>query len=315
MADELIVHGGGQVIELAIAAWLDAKGKRSGSPHTVRAYGDTLRKFRAYLFAHSEDLDGDTRAVALLAQAWMREQNLQGATLNTRLAILSSFYTFANKQGLLPIDNPISRVERAKQQRYRGARPLDFDEVRQRLAGIDRNTPIGARDHALLLVGLQTGRRVSELANLRLGDVEIHGARVILHWRRTKGGKSMNDTLPSSVGRVLLEWLDFFYGSRLRKLPPDTPVWVSLSSNGTWGRPLDVQSIADICQRHLGTSKVHSLRHTFARAMEDSGAKVSDIQARLGHESLDTTGRYLAALNRAENPQADKIAALFGAED
>ena len=41
---------------------------------------------------------------------------------------------------------------------------------------------------------------------------------------------------------------------------------------------------------------MHALRHTFAKAMEDSGAKVSKIQARLGHSILATMGRYLAAL-------------------
>jgi integrase len=46
------------------------------------------------------------------------------------------------------------------------------------------------------------------------------------------------------------------------------------------------------------------------RALEDAGAKVSEIQARLGHESLATTGRYLAALRADENPHADALAAL-----
>jgi len=46
--------------------------------------------------------------------------------------------------------------------------------------------------------------------------------------------------------------------------------------------------------------------------MERSGAPVSEIQARLGHESLATTGRYLAALKRAENPYADELSRLFG---
>jgi len=49
----------------------------------------------------------------------------------------------------------------------------------------------------------------------------------------------------------------------------------------------------------MATSRVHTLYHTFARAMQDAGANVGEIQARLGHASLATTGRYLAALGRA----------------
>ncbi len=77
---------------------------------------------------------------------------------------------------------------------------------------------------------------------------------------------------------------------------------------------MTTQAIADVCQKRLGISKVHSLRHTFAKAMEDSGAKVSEIQARLGHSSLATTGRYLAALSQADNAHAEALVGLFGIE-
>ena len=50
-------------------------------------------------------------------------------------------------------------------------------------------------------------------------------------------------------------------------------------------------------------------------ARQLAGAKVSDIQARLGHESLQTTGRYLAALGSAENAHAEALAELFGIEE
>jgi integrase len=48
--------------------------------------------------------------------------------------------------------------------------------------------------------------------------------------------------------------------------------------------------------------------------MEDAGAKVSEIQARLGHTSLATTGRYLAALRQADNAHGEVVAGLFGIE-
>jgi len=78
---------------------------------------------------------------------------------------------------------------------------------------------------------------------------------------------------------------------------------------------LTIRSVSDICERRLGVSKVHKMRHTWARRMEEEGAKVSDIQARLGHESLATTGRYLAVLGQAENKHADAISKAFGLVD
>lgn len=96
--------------------------------------------------------------------------------------------------------------------------------------------------------------------------------------------------------------------------PHDAPIWVALDQAHP-GHALTTQAIANIVEAHLGTSKAHTTRHTFAHSMEAVGAKVSDIQARLGHSSLHTTGMYLAALKSAYNPQAEALADLFGAEE
>jgi integrase len=170
------------------------------------------------------------------------------------------------------------------------------------------------RDYVLLAVALQTGRRLSELAALRWRAVHPDGDRVTLTWERAKGGKVLRDTLPAPVGRALMHYLAALYGAELGRLPNDAPIWVSCSPHGR-AQALGVRSIARICERWLGTSKVHALRHTFARTMEDQGAKVSEIQARLGHSSLATTGRYLAALNQAENKHADALAGVFGFDE
>ncbi len=231
---------------------------------------------------------------------------------NQRLAIHSSFYSFAMKRGLLN-GNPIARVERRSVEAYAGARAIDYPELRRRMAAIDRSDMVGARDYALLAVALQTGRRLSELAGLHWAGVQVReGNTVTLHWKRTKGGKVTSDDLPAGVGRALLDYLHRLYGAQIGSLEPDAPIWVSFSRNGSKGEALSIRSIANICERWLGVSTVHSLRHTFARGMEDAGAKVSDIQARLGHSSLATTGRYLQALRRSQNAQSDALAELFG---
>jgi integrase len=297
-------------LDLAIAAWLAAKFRRSGSEHTRRAYSDTLASFRVAIVANGFDLDGNPQAVALAAQGWAGLGDPAPATFNRRLAVLSSFYAFAIKRGVF-FHNPIDLVDRAYVELYGQARALDPAELRERLAAIDRSDLAGARDFALLALYLQTGRRLAEILSLRWGDLEVRGGRVTIHVRRAKGGKQMSDLLPVGVGQALLAWLRLFYGADLEGLAEDTPLWVNLARNGR-GQPLTSRGVAGICLARLGTSKIHSLRHTFAHAMEAAGAKVSDIQARLGHASLATTGRYLAALKRAENAQADVIAELFG---
>lgn len=92
----------------------------------------------------------------------------------------------------------------------------------------------------------------------------------------------------------------------------ERPIWVSLARNGTAGHPLTARAIAQLCEKRLEVSKVHTLRHTCARALEDAGAKVSEIQAQLGHADLGTTGCYLARLRQGENRHLGRLSALYG---
>lgn len=206
--------------------------------------------------------------------------------------------------------NPLARVERRAVDEYAGAHALDLVDVRQRLAAIDRTELQGLRDYALLAIYLQTGRRLIEVASLEWRDVALSGAVATVTFRRCKGGKVMRDTLPPGVSRSLLEWLHAAYGN-LAQLAASDPLWLNLAANGG-RRALGTDGIRDVCVTRFGVSKVHALRHTFARSMEDTGAPVSEIQARLGHSSLATTGTYLARLKQAQNTHAEDLAALFG---
>ena len=301
-------------LELVIAAWLDAKRSHSASAETANAYTATLAKFRAALALVGLDLAGDERAVALVAQAFAAQGQIAPATHNRRLAILSSFYRFAIRRGLLSPPNPIDTVERRPVQPYAHAHALDYDALRRRLAAIDRTSVAGARDYVLLSVALITGRRLSELAALRIGDVQLgDDAQVTLHWRRCKGGRVLDDALPTGVGQALLAYLRQAHDTDLATLTADAAVWLSCSPRNR-GQPIGIQSIADICQRRLGISRVHRLRHTFAHAMDDAGASLTQIQRRLGHTSPATTGLYMVELRRAENTYAEEIARMLGVE-
>lgn len=306
-----LVSRGGSALDLAIAAWLDSKAGRSGSKHTARIYETTLADFRTRLQAGGLDLDADPRAVALAAQGWAGLNSPAPSTFNRRLAVLSSFYSFARKRGMLDRENPIGLVERRPVQSYAGIEALTPADVKKRLASIDRSELEGQRDYCALAVALATGRRLAEIAGLRWAHLHVEGERIRLHFPRAKGGKVMADTLPAGVSRALSNYLQALYGTQLGGLRSDAPIWVALSRNRP-GRPaLSTRSLETICHDRLGIH-FHGLRHTFARTMEDAGAKVSDIQGRLGHASLATTGRYLAALRSAENPHAEQVAELLG---
>lgn len=310
-------------IDVAMYTWLDAKFHRSSSEKTKKAYTDTMNQFRGLLSGQGLDLGGNPAAVALIAQAFAghseRGKQVAPSTYKQRLSVLSSFYVWAKKQGpaspLYLEHNPIDTLERPRVQDYASAQPLDDDDVTEFLAMIDQTELAGKRDYALLSVLLQTGRRAQEVASLTWGNISIHRGRATLTFSHAKGNEIMIDELPAGVTDALLRWLRAYHGPAvLETLAPDAPIWVSLAWDGSRGQQLRYLSINRICKKHLKTSKVHATRHTFAHTMEAIGAPVSEIQARLGHKSLATTGKYLASLKRKENHHGDQLAARFGIE-
>lgn len=315
MSNQLIIRDGdGEKLELAINAWLHAKHGRSGSENTLENYRADLQSFRYYLNDSGLDLTSDTRFVALKLQAWasrpVERDEVSAATFNRRLAVVSSFYRYVQKMGLLDLRNPAERVERRKTTKYRGASPLANSFVKRKLAEIDLKTPVGKRDYALLLIGLTTGRRISELANIRLDDVTSEDDnRYTVHFRRTKGGKTMTDTLGILVSRALSDWIAWLRDN-IEFRYDDPPLFISFS-NHNYAQGIGRQTVARICEQRLGVTKGHTLRHTFAVTMLANNAKVTDIKAKLGHESLATTDAYLHALTDKTNPHADEIANSF----
>lgn len=317
----------GKSLAEAIAGWLDEKASHTGSARTLAAYSETLTRFRTRLQAAGYDLDESDEDVLVDAAKALASDRMPYAgkgekrrkiasspvtpgTYNQRLAIISSFYEYGRRNrisGLVRL-NPLERIKRQKDEEYAKATPLDPREVVKRLAQIDRDTLQGIRDFALISIGLSTGRRMTELATMTWSGVQIAGGVVTLTFK-TKGAKIIRDELSKPVGEALMTWVYRWYGGV--NIPPESPIWISLEANSR-GKRLSRQAIAYICEKRLGTSKVHALRHTFAHGMDAVGASVSEIQARLGHSNLATTGRYLAKLRSAKNAHADELAALFG---
>lgn len=317
----------GATIEAIIGAWLHSKDQRSHSAKTEKAYRTIITEFRAMLQNQGYDLlweDADfVTIIADTAQIYAAHRSPQSrrkgevspSTQNQRLAILSSFYLFAIKRGHLTTANPIGLVDRPHVEAYAQAQSIEQEDIQARLKTIDASTLQGARDLAILAVLLSTGRRVSEIAGLQRQHMQISGKVVKLSFLHMKGGKSGRNTLSPVVSRLLVQWLLNFYGQRFLGLPPETPLWVNVHHKSHYGEALGYHGIAGICLHYLGTSKVHTTRHTFATLMELAGAKLSEIKTALGHENAATTSDYLDKLKQDKNPYAEKLTLFLGLED
>jgi integrase/recombinase XerD len=276
--------------------------QRQASPHTVAAYRDSLCLLLRFVNDRTgktpakldfTDLDAATIG-AFLEHLELDRGNIV-ATRNSRLAALRSFFSYAalscpEHAGLIQrvLAIPAKRTDRAT------VCFLTHVEVDALLASPDRSTWIGRRDHALLVVAAQTGLRVSELTGLRIQDAHLGtGAHV---WCRGKGRKDRCTPLTAMTVSVLTAWM------RERRGEPDDPLFPSRS-----GKRLSRDSVQYLVHKHAAaahgrcpsirskTVTPHTLRHTAAMALLQSGIDVATIALWLGHEGLESTSPYIHA--------------------
>jgi integrase/recombinase XerD len=273
------------------------------SPNTVAAYRDTFRLLLNYLreTAHKtpskldlQDLDAPTMGAFLQHLETNRHNGVR--TRNARLSAIHSFFQYA------AIRHPehaelIQRVLAIPDKRFDTAivSYLTRNEIGALLASPDRSTWTGQRDHLLLLLAVQTGLRVSELAGLRRQDVELGiGANVRCHG---KGRKDRCTPLTTSTVAVLRVWM------RTQDGQLDSPL---LPSRGT-DRHLTRGAIWRLVANHAATARSncpslalkhitpHVLRHTAAMTLLQAGVDLATIALWLGHEGLASTNIYLHA--------------------
>jgi site-specific recombinase XerD len=302
-------------LDQCIAAWLDEK--QADSVRTADAYEETLNDFRDMLHKLGLDLDSEPALVAPLAQGWCRQSKREGKTVtpttfNQRRSILSSFYKYAIAYEVLQY-NPIERVKRQKLGKKDIAHPLPSRTIKEGLARIDRTTPEGLRDYALLSLALATGRRVSEIAGLRYKHLHWEGDTCLVDFDNCKGKKSFTNRLAPKTTRALYAYLESVYPGQLLQLEGDAPVWVSFSVRNK-GQAIGIRTLSNICEQYLGTSKTHAPRHTLAVTMNNEHAKITDIQKALGHSNVAITNAYLEEHSNYENPLAARLEDIFGIE-
>ena len=256
-------------VETMISGWLTAKMERSGSAKTLRVYQDTISRFREYVMKnYTLDLNAPSGMIAPLARAWAASGGVGVNTVNHRLAVLSSAYSYWVAQGWM-LTNPLERIKRARVVNREHTAPLTDEEL-ARIDEIDIRIPRGLRDKALLLVALVTGHTLSQIAGLRGADVTfLQGGRVRLTFDG-KAGRAVRSVLPADVGSLLGQWLEQRYGEGVRNLPADAPIWIGVRA-GQESRPLTMRQLERICAARLGVGKFHSLRRTYTKMMAESG--------------------------------------------
>ena len=276
--------------------------QRRASPHTVAAYRDGFCLLLAFAEAKTgrapsklkiEDLDASL--VAAFLTHLERERSNSIRTRNARLAAIHSLFRFAalrhpEHAGLIErvLAIPPKHFER------RIVSFLSDEEVDALLEAPDQRTFLGRRDHALLLLAIQTGLRVSELVGLRCEDVVLGvGAHVRC---MGKGRKERVTPLLPTTAAVLRAWMKERAGEPADPLFPTRQGKVLSRYGVTVAVDRHVEAASASCPS-LSRKSVspHVLRHTAAMRLLHRRVDTSVIALWLGHEGVETTQMYVHA--------------------
>jgi integrase/recombinase XerD len=276
--------------------------QRQASPHTIACYRDAFRLL--VKFAHTRlrkspsDLDLtdlDASLIASFLNDLERTRSISARTRNLRLTAIRSFFTFASFQEPA-LSGHIQRVlaipaKRQSRSEVSFLTPLEIEAI---LTAPDRATWIGRRDHAMLLLTLQTGLRLSELVGLSRSALTLGtGAHVRCEG---KGRKERSTPLARQTVGILKAWLKDLDSRGASYLFPNVHGG-GLSADAVQYMVKKYVLIASRARPSLKTKTItpHVLRHTAAMELLQAGVDTSVIALWLGHESVDTTQIYLHA--------------------
>jgi site-specific recombinase XerD len=293
--------------------------QRQVSPHTIASYRDTFRLLLKFAHArlHTPPAQLSFEAVdAPLIGTFLdhleQARRLSVRSRNLRLTALHSFFRYAAFE--TPVHAAqIQRVLAIPSKRFT-RRQIAFlirPEIDALLAAPDQRTWFGRRDHALLLVAVQTGLRLSELTALTRNDVTVGtGAHVRVIG---KGRKERCTPLAKPTIAVLKAWLRepsrgdgqvLFPTARGTRLSADAVEYLVAKH-----RTAAAQVCPSLRHKRITT---HGLRHSSAMELLQAGVDRSVIALWLGHESVETTQIYLEATLTMKERALAKTAPLNG---
>jgi integrase/recombinase XerC len=270
--------------------------ERNVSTHTLRNYSSDLEQFRDYLFTKGRVSDIPVSEIDhLTIREWMASLHAdhKKTSVARKLASLRTFFQFLVREGVQE-NNPAKLVATPRVERKLPTH-LSMEDAVRFIETPDLNTDLGRRDRAILEFLYATGMRVGELVGLNLKDVDFREKLV-----RVTGKRKKQRILPfgEPALQALMYYLNETRAAFLNNCPPaerDEQA-VFLNYQGTRITTRSVGRMVDkyikLCAEINRDISPHSLRHSFATHLLDSGADLRDIQELLGHARLSTTQIY-----------------------
>lgn len=279
------------------------------SPITGAAYEKHLLSLRRFL---DQRKIRSLQSISLLdLDAFLiKEANrgLEPKSLGSIVTALRSFFGYLHLEGLTPGNISLGLMSPCRFSADLRPKYLPWDKIQQFLASIDQSRRAGKRDYAILTLLAWHGLRLREVAKLRIADINWNKRTLFLRQRKN------NDSEEIPISPQAEEALRDYLAVR----PPYAAPEIFLTAMAPI-KALRSTSLCGVAQRHLEKffgdlpcpKGAYLLRHSFAKALLDRGARLHEVGALLGHRQLRSTLIYTRIATEDMREVADNYAKLL----
>ncbi|QDP39450.1 tyrosine-type recombinase/integrase [Radiobacillus deserti] len=256
--------------------------------YTIKYYRSELKQFKKLLLEQGlsnepKDITGDV--IKHNVVMYMRNKGIKTVSVNSRLRAIRAFFNLLESQNYLKL-NPMKDIKLLKD-RKRIVETFDKKQIKALFKACDLRTFVGLRDYTIMMFLLETGVRANELIGIKVTD--IVWSQKVVRITNTKGGYER--FVP--IQNKMIDQLNKYVTIRGQI---DTN-YLFITQDDT---PLSKKQMQDRIREYGGIAKLknvrcspHTFRHTFAKMSVMNGANAFQLQAILGHSTLEVTKMYV----------------------
>jgi site-specific recombinase XerD len=288
--------------------------QKNASPHTIASYRDTFRLLLGHVskMTHKQPSsltieDLDVRVILDFLDHIETVRGNSSSSRNVRLAAIRSFFRYCAYlvPGSLDVIQKVLAIPMKKTECHEVGY-LSVDEMQALINAPDLSTWSGMRDHTLFATLYNTGARVTEITGIKIMDLSVSSPSIKIHG---KGRKDRVMPLWKSTVKLLKGWLIHVNQTPKSPLFPNAK-GKHMTRHGVEYRLRIAKKAAEAKCSSLKEKHVspHTIRHTTAMHLLQSGTEISVIALWLGHESPVTTNHYLRADLAMKKKVLEKVA-------